>query len=152
MPFANKFRFTLRIPEAGETLGGFVVESSSVKDEPQGDGRYEYPIEMVLAGPGGKQGLGRMVREEFAGFRTTFSAYGNAYQLRLGRFTVEGLGGRRYRVIATGLGTRIDLEKELRRFTTYAVERGKSADASLIDAYVEDYRKDVTRKNPELPY
>ena len=152
MPFANKFKFTLGIPDAGKRLGDFLVESTSVRHAPQGDGRYEYPVELVLDGPGGKQAVSKTIRDRFGGFRTTFSGYGNPYQLRFGRFEVESLGDRRYRVSSRGIGGRFDLAKELRRFVDYAEANGVRADGSLIEPYIEAYRKDVTRRKPSLPY
>jgi hypothetical protein len=57
-------------------------------------------------------------------WRTTFSGYGNPYQLTFGRFEVESLEGNRYRVTAKGTGVRIDLERELLRFVEYSRLRG----------------------------
>jgi hypothetical protein len=58
------------------------------------------------------QGVRRAVREHLDHGRTTFSGFGNPYQLRFGSFQVESPG----------------------------------------PAYIQDYRKDVTRKGPELEY
>jgi hypothetical protein len=152
MPFAHKYRFTMRIPEAGGMIGPFAVESSEVSHEPIGNGRYDYPIQLVLVGPGGKQAVAKTLRQEFGRNRTTFSGYGNPYQLQFGSFTVESLGDRRYRVTGCGAGSRFDLDRELERFVTYAGLRGRPADSTLIDQYLEDYKRDITRKNPELEY
>ncbi len=46
----------------------------------------------------------------------------------------------------------IDLERELRRFSAYARLHRKPAGAELIPAYLEDYKKDVTRKTPRIEY
>ena len=152
MPFAKTYRFTLQIPEAGRSLGGFLVESSDVSHDERGDGTIRYPVTLVLAGPGGKSAVRKEVSERFGPGRTTFSGFGNPYQLQFGRFEVQSLGARRYRVTAVGTGARIDLERELRRFVAYARARGEAPDDALLTAYLEDYRRDVTRRNPELAY
>ena len=150
MPFANKYRFAMQIPEAGRSLGGFLVESSEVAHHERGDGTIEYPVTLVLVGPGGKPAVRKAIIERFGRGRTTFSGFGNPYQLHFGRFEVESLGARRYQVTALGTGARIDLERELRRFVAYARARRKVANESLLTAYLADYRRDVTRRNPEL--
>jgi hypothetical protein len=153
MPFAKKYRFTMRLPDPGGKIGAFLVESCEVGHEGRGDGTYEYPFEMTLSGPGGKQGVGKAIREKLGTTgRTTFSGYGSPYQLRLGRFSVESLGNGRYKVTGRGTGVRFDLERELRRFVAYARLRGRGADDDTVGAYIEDYKRDVTRKNPELEY
>ena len=152
MPFANKYRFTMRIPGVEGRVGDFVVESSEVLHDERGDGTIDYPVTLVLSGPGGAQAVRKAVRESLDRGRTTFSGFGNPYQLRFGRFQVESLGARRYRVTTHGIGVRIDLERELRRFVAYARLRAKRADAALIANYLEDYRRDVTRVRPELEY
>ncbi len=150
MPFANKYRFTMQIPEAGRPLGEFLVESSEVAHHERGDGTIEYPVTLVLAGPGGRAAVRKTVGERFGRCRTTFSGFGNPYQLHFGRFEVESLGARRYRVTALGTGVRIDLERELRRFLAYARARRKPANDELLTTYIADYRRDVTLRHPEL--
>jgi hypothetical protein len=124
MPFAHKYRFAMRIPEPGGTIGPFLVEDSEVGHVGAGDGRYDYPVSLVLVGAGGKQAVRNAVREYLRRGRTTFSGYGNPYQLTFGRFEVESLEGNRYRVTAKGTGVRIDLERELLRFVEYSRLRG----------------------------
>ena len=150
MPFANKYRFTMRMPCSGETLGDFVVEECTVEHEEHGNGTISYPMTIVLRGPGGGQAVRRTIRERFAGGHTTFSGYGNPYQLQFGRFDVESLGYRRYRVTGCGTGVRFDLARELRRFVAYASACDRQIDESLIGSYLESYKRDVTRRNPEL--
>lgn len=152
MPFARKYQFTMRIPGPGGRVGDFGVDSCEVGHEERGDGTIDYPISMVLVGAGGKQAVRKAVREQLDCGRTTFSGFGNPYQLRFGRFQVESLGRSRYRVTALGIGVRVDLERELRRFTEYARMRRKPAGSALIEAYLQDYRRDITRRSPELEY
>lgn len=152
MPFARKYQFTMRIPEAGGRVGGFAVRSCLVRHRERGDGTIDYPVSMVLEGPGGRQALQKAIRAELDRGRTTFSGFGNPYQLRFGRFEVRSLGRNRYRVAARGIGVRIDLERELRRFVAYARLRRKAAGGALIPAYLQDYRRDIARKSPELEY
>ena len=62
MPFANKFRAMMDLPLAGETVDGFVAESIEVDDIRSGWKGYGYSVRMVLAGPGGKAGVRRVLR------------------------------------------------------------------------------------------
>jgi hypothetical protein len=140
------------MPKPGGRIGDFVVESCDVGHDEHGDGTIDYPISIVLAGRGGVQGIRKAVRGHMDRGRTTFSDFGNPYQLRFGRFEVEALGDGRYRVTAHGTGVRIDLERELLRFVAYARLRRAPADEALITSYLEEYRRDVTRRNPELEY
>lgn len=152
MPFAQKYQFTMRIPKAGGHIGAFLVESCHVEHDERGDGTIDYPVSMVLVGPGGQQRVRKAIRDQFGRGRTTFSGFGNPYQLHFGRFEVESLGGSRYRVTAHGKGVRIDLERELHRFIAYARLRRKPAGTALVATYLEDYKRDITRKSPELEY
>lgn len=152
MPFAQKYRFAMRFPEPGDTIDGFRVESCEVGHDEKGDGTIFYPFVILLSGKGGRQGVGKAVRAAFAHGHTTFSGFGNPYQLRFGRFTVEALGTGRYSVTGCGYGCRIDLERELSRFVAYARLHGKSADDAVVAEYIEAYKRDVTRKNPEIAY
>jgi hypothetical protein len=152
MPFANKYRFAMRFPEPGDRVAELTVESCEVSHEEHGDGTIRYPISMVLAGPGGRQGVSKALRACLDHGHTTFSGFGNPYQLRFGRFAVESLGAGRYRVTGCGTGVRFDLERELRRFATYARLHDRTANEALIPDYVEAYKRDVTRRKPELEY
>lgn len=152
MPFAHKYQFTMGIPQAGGNLGSFSVESCDVSHHERGDGTISYPIVMVLAGRGGKNGVKKAIREHLDAVHTTFSGYGNPYQLVLGRFEVESLGDGRYRATGCGIGVRIHLERELRRFCRFAELRGAPASQELVEPYLDAYKRDITRKSPELPY
>src|SRR5512137_870415 len=99
MPFARKYQFTMRIPEAGGRLGDFQVESCEVGYD-EHDGVIHYPVSLVLVGKGGAQGVRTAIRRHLDRGRTTFSGFGNPYQLRFGHFEVESLGKGRYRVAA----------------------------------------------------
>ena len=52
MPFAAKFRAAMQIPFPGDEIAGFRVEDVDVQHRGLGDGRYEYPLRMVLEGKG----------------------------------------------------------------------------------------------------
>jgi hypothetical protein len=147
MPFANKFRAMMDFPFPGESVGPFTVEQVSVGCDPAGSGRYTYPISLVLRGKGGQQGVKAALRELLTARRTTFSAYGNGYQLWFARPQIESLGGRRYRVTVEGAGARVALKAELHRFAEYLEERRALAGggAELVEEYLEGYRGDVRR-------
>jgi len=152
MPFADKFRAMMRFPFAGESVGGFVVESVDVRHESGGAGRYAYPVQMVLRGPGGQQGVLRALKALFASHPMTFSGYGNPYQLWFGKPEIESLGDQRYAVTVEGAGARVFLTEELERFLAYLGAQGQlatqaepAAQETLVEAYLEGYKAEIQR-------
>jgi hypothetical protein len=148
MPFAKKFRAMMDFPFPGDQMGDFVVESVSVEDEwghPEG---YVYAVEMVLCGSGGKQGVKRALAPFFAQHPTTFSGYGNPYQLWFRKPEIESLGDKRYAVSVKGAGARIFLEQDLERLLAHLVEQGylrEEESEGLLEAYLVAYRADTKR-------
>ncbi len=152
MPFANKFRAMMGFPLAGDTIGGLAVESVDVRDERGGSEGYVYSVRMVLRGPGGEQGVRRALKTLFSSHPTTFSGYGNPYQLWFRKPEIESLGDKRYAVNVKGAGARIFLEQDLLRFLEYLEEKGQVADQhdpivreALIETYLEQYRAEIKR-------
>ena len=153
MPFATKFRAMMDFPFAGDTVGGLVVERVDVGCDPHGSGRYTYPIQIMLRGPGGQQGVRAALNDLFRSRTTTFSAYGNAYQLWFAKPEIESLGDKRYAATVEGAGARVTLEDELHRFVAFVEEegvlaagQGEAAGAEFVDAYLDRYRAEVKRK------
>jgi hypothetical protein len=112
-----------------------------------------YGVRMVLRGLGGKQGVRRALKLFFSQHPTTFSGYGNPYQLWFRKPTIESLGHRRYEVIVKGSGARIYLEPELERFLTHLEDNGYLAAQldpatreTLIETYLDQYRAEIKRK------
>lgn len=152
MPFAGEYREAMGFPVAGDTVGGFLIEEFRVSHEGAGPGRYEYPIEVVVSGKGGKEGVRQALKPVFSRRMTIFTEFGNPYQCTGGRMDVESLGEGRYRVKARGIGTRVHLKEELMRFLGHLEAsgvRGPSADtadrAGIVDGYLRRYW-DETRK------
>jgi hypothetical protein len=152
MPFAKKFRAMMDFPFAGESIGDFTVESVEVRDEQGGSEGYVYGVRMVLRGPGGQQGVRRALKSMFSLHPTTFSGYGNPYQLWFRKPTIESLGDKRYRVTVKGSGARIYLEPELDRFLGYLAENGhlaahpdSTASDALVERYLNQYRAEIKR-------
>jgi len=153
MPFAKKFRAMMDFPFAGDTVGDFIVESVDVRDERGGSEGYVYGVRMVLQGPGGQQGVRRALKSRFSLHLTTFSGYGNPYQLWFRKPEIESLGEKRYEVRVKGAGVRITLEPELDRFLAHLEESGHlvasddPADRErLVETYLEQYRSEIKRK------
>jgi hypothetical protein len=153
MPFAKKFRAMMDFPFPGDMIGDFTVESVDVHDEKGGEDGYVYGVRMVLSGPGGTQGLQRALRALFTQHPTTFSGYGNPYQLWFRKPEIEGLGERRYAVNVKGAGARVYLEPELKRFLQYLNEENHLAvpcdtaiQETLVEAYMERYRLEIKRE------
>jgi hypothetical protein len=153
MPFANKFRAMMNLPFAGDTLGSFVVESVDVRHSTGGPGLYVYSAQMVLRGAGGQQGVRRALQPLLSAHPTTFSGYGNPYQLWCGKPEIEPLGEQRYAVRVEGAGARVFLEQELERFLAYLEERGRLASGSHpagpgtpVETYMEQYRAEIKRQ------
>ncbi|UCC99408.1 MAG: hypothetical protein JSW66_05895 [Phycisphaerales bacterium] len=153
MPFAAKFRAMMDLPLAGSTVGGFAVESVDVLDDPGGLGLYKYSVRMILHGPGGKQGVRRALKPLLSSPQTTFSAYGNPYQLWFGKAEIESLGDKRYAVSVEGAGARVFLEDELHRFLDHLAEEDQlsarpdqAVQEALVEAYLERYQAEIRRK------
>jgi hypothetical protein len=84
---------------------------------------------------------------------TTFSGYGNPYQLWCGKPEIESLGDKRYAARFEGAGARVYLGQELDRFLAYLEECGWLASGSdpagpeaLVEAYLEQYRAEIKRQ------
>jgi hypothetical protein len=153
MPFAKKFRAMMDFPFAGDALDGFVIESVDVRDEHGGAEGYVYGVRIVLRGLGGKQGVKHALRSLFSSHVTTFSGYGNPYQLWFRKPEIESLGDKRYAVTVKGSGMRIHLEPELERFLAYLAGEGcLAADLDpairerLVESYLDGYRAEIRRK------
>lgn len=153
MPFAKKFRAMMDFPFAGETIGDFVVESVDVRDVPGDMGRYQYAVRLVLQGVGGRQGVQRALKEMLNTHCTTFSGYGNPYQLWFGKPEIESLGDKRYEVKVRGAGSRIYLEEELVRFLAYLHQTGRLVEGTdrdereaSVEAYLDGYKAEIKRK------
>jgi CubicO group peptidase (beta-lactamase class C family) len=153
MPFATKFRAMMAFPFAGDTLGDYLVESVSVRDVSEEAGLHVYAVQMVLRGRGGQQGARQALKPLFAAHPTTFSGYGNPYQLWFAKPAIESLGEGRYEVMVAGGGARVFLAEELQRLLGYlvaqghlAVPRDAAAHEALVAAYLEQYRQEIKRK------
>jgi CubicO group peptidase (beta-lactamase class C family) len=149
MPFAKKFRAMMNFPFPGDMMGDFTIESVDVRDEPGVDG-YVYGVRMVLSGPGGVQGLKRALKPLFSQHLTTFSGYGNPYQLWFRKAEYESLGEQQYAVNVKGTGMRVYIEPELMRFLQYISEENhqtapsdSTAQEALVEAYMERYRYEI---------
>lgn len=152
MPFADKFRAMMEFPFPGDTLGALLVEEVEVSHHSGEAGMYAYDVRMVLSGPGGQQGVRRALKGLFALHPTTFSGYGNPYQLWFGRPEIVGLGDRRYEVRVKGGGARTYLQDDLERFWDYLVAEGiaaadpePAAQAERVEAYLDQYRAQIKR-------
>lgn len=153
MPFANKFRAMMNFPFPGDLLGDFTVEQAEVVDEREDSEGHVYGVQMVLQGPGGVQAAQRALRALFSQRQTTFSGYGNPYQLWFRKPEIKNLGGQRYAVSAKGAGVRVVLEPELRRFLGYLNAGSRlvepldaAAQDALIEEYLERYRHEIQRQ------
>jgi hypothetical protein len=147
MPFAKKFRAMMGFPFAGDKVGDFTVEHVDVGCDPHGSGRYTYPVRLVLHGRGGQRGVRTALKEMLRSRTTTFSAYGNGYQLWFAKPEIVSLGDRRYEVRVEGAGARVTLKDELHRFAVYLQEAGALGPegADLVEEYLEGYRGEVKR-------
>jgi hypothetical protein len=150
MPFAGDFRNAMPFPCEGAGLDGFVVELVRVEHVGAGDGRYEYPVEIVLRGKGGKEGARRALKPLATARRTIFSEFGNPYQCSIGRMEVASLGEGRYRVTARGVGVRVRLREELVRFLASLAAGGHLVPgaavddpASVVDEYLKRYQAET---------
>ena len=160
MPFANKFRAMMDFPFAGDKFDGFTVESVTVRDQRTGSEGYIYDVRIVLEGPGGQRRVRQALKTLFAKHFTTFSAYGNAYQLwfRKRSIDIESLGDKRYAVSVKGAGERIALRPELYRFLEYLETKETPSLSSqagiekLVTEYLEHYQAEIRGKVGRYDY
>jgi hypothetical protein len=152
MPFADKFRAMMDFPFPGDAVGPYHVESVNVGHEAGGPGIYKYAVRLVLQGPGGQQGVKQALKPLFSRHCTTFSGYGNSYQLWFGRPAIETLGDSRYAVTVEGAGARTYVEDDLERFLTYLIDEGwlqtppnALARKALVEAHLDQHRAEVKR-------
>jgi hypothetical protein len=152
MPFADKFRAMMGFPFPGDTLGAFTVESVEVGHEGIAPGLYVYPVRIVIQGPGGVSGASKALRPLLSQHCTTFSGYGNPYQLWFGKASVESLGEGRYAATVQGAGARVHLEEDLARFLDHLAAEGAlkeeldtEARAALVSGYLEHYQGEIAR-------
>jgi hypothetical protein len=164
MPFADKFRAMMDFPFPGDRVGAFLVESVDVGHESGGPGIYKYAVRLVLRGPGGQQGVKAALKPLFSSHCSTFSGYGNSYQLWFGRPEIEplvpdaaadrvaGKSEARYAVTVEGAGARTFLEDDLERFLAYLSDQGRlaappgpSTQKTLVEEYLDQYRAEVKR-------
>ncbi len=150
MPFAKKFRAMMNFPFPGDTVGDFTVESVDVRDEQGGAEGYVYGVSMVLRGSGGQQSVQRALKSLFSQHPTTFSGYGNPYQLWFRKPEIESLGDQRYAVCVKGAGMRVHLEPELARFLSHLANANHlttppdlAAQEALVAAYLDQYRAEI---------
>jgi hypothetical protein len=128
------------------------VESVDVRHHKGSAGSYAYDVRLVLRGPGGQQGVRRALKPLLAQHPTTFSGYGNPYQLWFGTPEIQSLGDGRYEVTVEGGGARTYLQDDLVRFLGYlaaeglaAVDPEPAALAEQVEAYMERYRAQIKR-------
>ncbi len=157
MPFAGEFREGMRLPNPGAVIGGFTVESLQVEHVGVGAGRYEYPIQLVVRGKGGKAGARKALKPVLDRRTTIFSEFGNPYQCSIGTVQVESLGPELYRLTTRGVGNRVDLRCELARFLDWLAAGGHvpgltEADAeqhrALVADYLGRYQAETQRRGP----
>ena len=159
MPFSDKFRAMVDFPFPGDTLGDFVIEDVDVSHHGGSAGVYCYEVRLFLRGPGGQQGVRRALKPLLSRHPTTFSGYGNPYQLWFGKPQIESLGDRRYEVKVEGGGARTYLGDDLERFMDYLVAEGiadvgpePAAQAERVAAYLEQYRAEIHREVSRYRY
>jgi len=148
MPFARKYQFTMRIPGAGGHLGDFDVESCEVAHHERGDGTIDYPISMVLAArrqAGGAEGDPRAARPR-PHRRSPVSATPTSSVSAASRWRawVGAATGSRHGEPAFGSTSNASCVGSSRM---HGCAAGRQAMRSSA-AYLEDYRRDITRKEP----
>jgi len=152
MPFADKFRAMMDFPFPGDMLEDFLVESVDVSHHGGSAGIYCYDVRMVLRGPGGQQGVRSALKALLSSHPTTFSGYGNPYQLWFGKPEIESLGDKCYELRVEGGRARTYLQDDLERFLDYLAAKGltsighqPAAQAERVETYLEQYRAEIKR-------
>ena len=148
MPFAKKYYRVMKFPKEGEVIDGFTVLSITITHNNVKSGIYEYPTEIIAEGKGGKTKVKDVFKKYFDQRITTFSGYGNPYQMHGGRIEIIALNNKKYKIKAKGIGVRIYLRRELNQFLKFLVENNlivKNLDEivreEIIDDYISRYQK-----------
>ncbi|MHA1987546.1 MAG: hypothetical protein ACW98D_12985 [Promethearchaeota archaeon] len=148
MPFAKKYYRVMGFPKEGDILKGFEVLMINITHTNLKSGIYEYPTEIIVEGKGGKTKVREVFKKYFNQRITTFSGYGNPYQMHGGRIEIIALGKQKYKINAIGIGIRIYLRRELDQFFEFLVENNNSAKdfnttirEKIIDDYLRMYQK-----------
>ena len=148
MPFAKKYYRVMKFPKEGDIIDSFAVLSINVTHNNLKSGIYEYPTEIIVEGKGGKTRIKAVFKKYFDQRITTFSGYGNPYQMYGGGFEIIALDKNRYKIKAKGIGVRIYLRRELNQFFKFLVENNFSVkkfdeivQEKIIDDYISKYQK-----------
>lgn len=142
LPFAKKFKKCMELPEEGDFVEGFSVESIKVGHIGLHQGIYEYPTQLIVKGKGGKLGVRKAFKPIFDKISTTFSGYGTPYQCRGTKIQVKRLEEGKYLIKVHGVCTRVFLKEELIKFIQYLRENqylDKKRDSSTAEQITEDY-------------
>ena len=85
MPFANKFRFVMGLPNEGYVNGRFTVEACEVGHNNIASSIYEDPVEIIVSGKGGQQGVRNDLKGLLTSRHSAFSGFGTPYQFHFER-------------------------------------------------------------------
>jgi hypothetical protein len=116
MPFSRKFKKIMRLPDEGDRIGGFSVDSSSVEHsyiKGSNPRRYEYPVRLTVRKEGDEKK--KDVEDAFKPLLTqqnvrTTSGFGNPYTCGIERLRISSIGIGRFSIKALGHCTRIPKE------------------------------------------
>ncbi|MHA2281807.1 MAG: hypothetical protein ACXAC5_13270 [Promethearchaeota archaeon] len=132
----------MRFPKEGDVINGFEVLSINITHTNLKSGIYEYPTEIIVEGKGGKTKVREVFKKYFNQRITTFSGYGNPYQMHGGRIEIIALDKQKYKIKAIGIGVRIYLRRELNQFFEFLVENNivvKNFDEADREETIEEY-------------
>ena len=144
LPFADKFQRCMKLPHEGDIVGNFLVKSIKVNHRNLFDGVYSYPVEIVVIGEGGKQGVSRTFKPFFNKVISLFSGFGALYQCRGGKLEIETVAPKTYKIVTTGIGCRIYPKQELEAFMQFLKDSTGLSELNsdvIITTYLEYYQK-----------
>ncbi|MHA2074896.1 MAG: hypothetical protein ACXACU_16880 [Candidatus Hodarchaeales archaeon] len=152
MPFAKKFIKCMNLPNEGDSVEGFKIESVKVGHIGLRGGIYEYPFKIIVVGKGGKISVKKTFKKFLDEKKTIFSGYGNPYQCTGGKMEIENLGDSRYVIKARGVCVRVFLKVEFEKFIQYLrktmvfdEKKETFSNEQIINKYLKEYQK-ITSK------
>lgn len=119
MPFAEQYHRCMKLPQKGEMIGRFLVQTIRVTHQNLLDGVYSFPTELVVIGDGDIKTVLESFNPIFNKVISLYTQYGSLYQCRGGKLEIEIIAPKTFKITTTGIGNRIYPKHELEAFIQF---------------------------------
>ncbi len=146
MPFAEQFHRCMMLPNKGDTIDQFYIQSIKIDHRNIHDGVYDFPIELIVIGEthGGKNSVLSLFRPIFNKVISLYTHYGSLYQCRCEKLQIEMVAPKTYKISTIGIGCRIYPKRELESFMNFLKDSTGFMELNseaIITAYLDYYQK-----------